>query len=197
MASPAGGGRAPARELRMSIEEVAKKLTLWHTATFRPILTHDELEPILTAAGFVPLPPLASGERDRRPPPAVAWREYAFLGAAAVAGPPAAPAVPARRRAPPQDVRGLPRRPPRRRPLPRQVCCGRLASSCCCTLACLHRLRIHVAVVAAPLRTNMGTHPVSRLRPGFFDRIRSLGGTGWDLQRPLRIRSCAAICSYS
>jgi hypothetical protein len=149
-------------------------------------------------------PAAAAGVGGAGPPPAVAWREYAFLGGAAVAGPPAAPAVPARRRAPPQDVRGLPRRrrglprrPPRRRPLPRQVCCGRLASSCCCTLACLHRLRIHVAVVAAPLRTNMGTHPVSRLRPGFFDRIRSLGGTGWDLQRPLRIRSCAAICSYS
>jgi hypothetical protein len=61
---------SPARELRMPIEEVAKKLTLWHTATFRPILTHDELEPILAAAGFVPLPPPASGERDRRPP----WR---------------------------------------------------------------------------------------------------------------------------
>ncbi|GJN15762.1 hypothetical protein PR202_gb02701 [Eleusine coracana subsp. coracana] len=84
MASSAGagaGGRAN-RELRVSIEEVAKKLSLWSSATFRPILTHDDLEPILAAAGFVPLPPPA--QRDR--PPAVTWREYAFLGGNA-AGP--------------------------------------------------------------------------------------------------------------
>nr|CAB3483456.1 unnamed protein product [Digitaria exilis] len=80
MAQPAGGGRG--RELRMSIEEVAKKLSLWHTATFRPILTHDELEPILSAAGFVPLPPPPPPAQDERaaPTPTVAWREYAFLG---------------------------------------------------------------------------------------------------------------------
>ncbi|TVT99148.1 hypothetical protein EJB05_55497, partial [Eragrostis curvula] len=73
MASSAGGRAAErnSRELRMSIEEVAKKMSLWHTATFRPILTHDDLEPILAAAGFVPLPP---GD------PAAAWREYVFLG---------------------------------------------------------------------------------------------------------------------
>ncbi|XP_062192884.1 uncharacterized protein LOC133896320 [Phragmites australis] len=77
------GGRAErgGRELRMSIEEVAKKLSLWHTATFRPILTHDELEPILAAAGFVALP----APKEERPPPAVAWREYAFLGGNAAA----------------------------------------------------------------------------------------------------------------
>ncbi|TKW11142.1 hypothetical protein SEVIR_6G214600v4 [Setaria viridis] len=80
----AGGGRG--RELRMSIEEVAKKLSLWHTATFRPILTHDELEPILALAGFVPAPPApapTNGQQEAECPPAgggVAWREYAYLG---------------------------------------------------------------------------------------------------------------------
>ena len=56
------------------MEDVAKKLTLWHTATFRPILTHDELEPIMASVGFVPLAAPVT------PPPAghVAWREYAF-----------------------------------------------------------------------------------------------------------------------
>jgi hypothetical protein len=87
MASSAGG-KAPesgSRELRMSIEEVAKKLTLWHSATFQPILTHAELEPILAAFDFVPLPPPpSSGEQDHRPP-AVAWREYVFLGGNAAA----------------------------------------------------------------------------------------------------------------
>ncbi|KAL6858934.1 hypothetical protein ACP4OV_017936 [Aristida adscensionis] len=74
----AGGGRTERgnRELRVTIEEVARKLSLWHSATFRPILTHDDLEPLLAAFGFVPLPP------PPPPPPkgAVAWREYAFLG---------------------------------------------------------------------------------------------------------------------
>ncbi|CAO2202496.1 unnamed protein product [Urochloa humidicola] len=83
MAQPAGaGGRG--RELRMSIEEVAKKLSLWHTATFRPILTHDELEPILASAGFVPAPPSRHQQQQEELCPAagsaVAWREYAFLG---------------------------------------------------------------------------------------------------------------------
>ena len=88
MAQPAGAGAGGGRgrELRMSIEEVAKKLSLWHTPTFRPILTHDELEPILGAAGFVPLPAPAPRQQQQEclPPAgaagAVAWREYAFLG---------------------------------------------------------------------------------------------------------------------
>ncbi|KAL6646148.1 hypothetical protein ACP70R_017756 [Stipagrostis hirtigluma subsp. patula] len=96
MAADGGaGGRAEksGRELRMTIEEVAKKLSLWHTATFRPILTHDELEPILAAFGFVPLPPPPTpsppkGEPQPSPAAAgaaVAWREYAFLGGNAAA----------------------------------------------------------------------------------------------------------------
>ncbi|PUZ52199.1 hypothetical protein GQ55_6G250900 [Panicum hallii var. hallii] len=90
MAQPAGAGGGRGRDLRMSIEEVAKKLSLWHTATFRPILTHDELEPILAAAGFVPLPPAPAPRQQQQQEclptahaaaaGAVAWREYAFLG---------------------------------------------------------------------------------------------------------------------
>lgn len=76
MAEPAG----KARERRVSIEEVAKKLSLWHTATFRPILTHAELEPILCAAGFVALPSAPATQQKQDERPGVAWREYAFLG---------------------------------------------------------------------------------------------------------------------
>lgn len=37
-------------------ETVAKKLAMWHTCTFRPIMTHNELEPLMAAFGFVALP---------------------------------------------------------------------------------------------------------------------------------------------
>ncbi|WVZ92223.1 hypothetical protein U9M48_038306 [Paspalum notatum var. saurae] len=90
-AGAGAGTKGRERRVSISIEEVAKKLSLWHTATFRPILTHDELEPILSAAGFVPLPPPAPAPvppKHQQPEPqeereravAVAWREYAFLG---------------------------------------------------------------------------------------------------------------------
>ncbi|CAD6246016.1 unnamed protein product [Miscanthus lutarioriparius] len=92
-AQPPGKGR----ERRVSIEEVAKKLSLWHTPTFRPILTHAELEPILCAAGFVALPPAPAPKQQQddreRERPGVAWREYAFLG-----GSNASPAAAAPRR---------------------------------------------------------------------------------------------------
>ncbi|OAY70692.1 hypothetical protein ACMD2_10531 [Ananas comosus] len=79
-----GGGKGRrAAEMRVAMEEMAKKLTLWHTRTFRPILTHDELEPIMSSVGFVPLP---VGPPPQQPPAqpssAVAWREYAFRAAA-------------------------------------------------------------------------------------------------------------------
>ncbi|XP_062195128.1 uncharacterized protein LOC133898447 [Phragmites australis] len=96
MASSAGRTERGGRELRMSIEEVAKKLSLWHTATFQPILTHDELEPILAAAGFVALPAPKEEELPPSAGTAVAWREYAFLGANAAAwrGPDPRPRLP-------------------------------------------------------------------------------------------------------
>ncbi|KAH9315642.1 hypothetical protein KI387_024269, partial [Taxus chinensis] len=48
---------------------IARKLALWHTKTFRPILCHEELEPIMSNLGFVGLPPSMD-----------CWREYRFEG---------------------------------------------------------------------------------------------------------------------
>ncbi|KQJ98947.1 uncharacterized protein LOC100824822 [Brachypodium distachyon] len=90
-AAAGGGGRSSSRDIRLTVQEAAKKLALWHTATFRPILTHDDLEPILYAAGFValplappppppPAPETGTGTEDHQERPAVLWREYAFLG---------------------------------------------------------------------------------------------------------------------
>jgi hypothetical protein len=89
----AGGGGRPAerssRDIRLTVQEAAKKLSLWHTATFRPIMTHDDLEPILADAGFVALPmPPDPPPQDQQPQQvqAVRWREYAFLGSGGGAG---------------------------------------------------------------------------------------------------------------
>ncbi|WOL13959.1 hypothetical protein Cni_G22739 [Canna indica] len=83
----------------VKIEEmVAKKLALWHTRTFRPIMNHDELEPIMAAAGFLPLPMAeAAPPAQEGPQAAVAWREYASRSEAATAA--AACGVSRRRRA--------------------------------------------------------------------------------------------------
>ncbi|XP_072980242.1 uncharacterized protein [Typha angustifolia] len=72
--SAASAGRRRPGEMKVTMEEMARKLTLWHTRTFRPILTHDELEPIMASVGFVPLPVPESTS----PAPAVEWREYVF-----------------------------------------------------------------------------------------------------------------------
>ncbi|KAK8950033.1 hypothetical protein KSP40_PGU007259 [Platanthera guangdongensis] len=39
--------------MKVAMQDVAKKLVLWHTPTFRPIITHDDLEPIMASLGFV------------------------------------------------------------------------------------------------------------------------------------------------
>ncbi|KAF8013260.1 hypothetical protein BT93_I1189 [Corymbia citriodora subsp. variegata] len=59
-----------------SMRECMRKLALWHTRTFKPIMTHDELEPIMATLGFVGLPPSASAGG------AVAWKEYAYSASA-------------------------------------------------------------------------------------------------------------------
>ncbi|KAG6471264.1 hypothetical protein ZIOFF_072374 [Zingiber officinale] len=71
----------------VKVEElIAKKLALWHTRTFRPIMTHDELEPLLAAAGFVPLPLPPPPPDGQKQAPAVVWREYASRLEAAAEG---------------------------------------------------------------------------------------------------------------
>ncbi|XP_062104429.1 uncharacterized protein LOC133815605 [Humulus lupulus] len=54
------------------MKECMRKLAIWYTRTFKPIMTHDELEPIMATLGFVGLPPstaaaAASGSL---------WKEY-------------------------------------------------------------------------------------------------------------------------
>ncbi|KAI5592814.1 hypothetical protein BDE02_04G178100 [Populus trichocarpa] len=51
------------------MEECMRKLALWHTRTFNPIMTHEELEPLMTTMGFVGLPPSSSS----------LWKEYAYM----------------------------------------------------------------------------------------------------------------------
>ncbi|KAM1684040.1 hypothetical protein ACFXTN_032148 [Malus domestica] len=41
-----------------------RKLALWYTRTFKPIMTHDELEPIMATLGFVGLPADVVGRGD-------------------------------------------------------------------------------------------------------------------------------------
>ncbi|XP_026662218.2 uncharacterized protein LOC103711603, partial [Phoenix dactylifera] len=77
-------GRVKA-EKGVSLGEMAKKLTLWHTRTFRPIFTHEELEPIMVAAGFLPLPVMEAPPPLSRGGGTAAWREYAYRAEAAAA----------------------------------------------------------------------------------------------------------------
>ncbi|KAF3434914.1 hypothetical protein FNV43_RR22001 [Rhamnella rubrinervis] len=48
------------------MKESMRKLAMWHTRTFKPIMTHDELEPIMATLGFVGRPPESS------------WKEYVY-----------------------------------------------------------------------------------------------------------------------
>ncbi|KAG5248203.1 cellulose synthase protein [Salix suchowensis] len=52
------------------MEDCMRKLALWQTKTFNPIMTHVELEPIMTTLGFVGLPPSSSSWP---------WKEYAYM----------------------------------------------------------------------------------------------------------------------
>ncbi|KAB5561682.1 hypothetical protein DKX38_006639 [Salix brachista] len=53
------------------MEDCMRKLALWQTKTFNPIMTHVELEPIMTTLGFVGLPPSSSSSWP--------WKEYAYM----------------------------------------------------------------------------------------------------------------------
>ncbi|KAF4373960.1 hypothetical protein CsatB_005115 [Cannabis sativa] len=53
------------------MKECMRKLALWHTRTFKPIMTHDELEPIMATLGFVGLPPSTAAVGSGN-----IWKEY-------------------------------------------------------------------------------------------------------------------------
>ncbi|XP_021773939.1 uncharacterized protein LOC110737896 [Chenopodium quinoa] len=52
--------------------ECTRKLAIWYTRTFKPIMTHEELEPIMATLGFTAQPetPAVNG---------VAWKEYLYV----------------------------------------------------------------------------------------------------------------------
>ncbi|XP_039018368.1 uncharacterized protein LOC120149715 [Hibiscus syriacus] len=58
----------------MGLSLCIKKLALWKTATFKPLMTHDELDPIMATMGFVGLPPYEEGS-------GFVWKEYVYYTA--------------------------------------------------------------------------------------------------------------------
>lgn len=54
------------------MRECMRKLALWYTRTFKPFVTHDELEPVMASLGFLPLPSSIDAVRGGL------WKEYAF-----------------------------------------------------------------------------------------------------------------------
>ncbi|GMI83796.1 hypothetical protein like AT4G38213 [Hibiscus trionum] len=59
----------------MSLSLCMKKLALWKTTTFKPLMTHDELEPVMATMGFVGLPPYQGSSGG------LAWKEYVYHAA--------------------------------------------------------------------------------------------------------------------
>ncbi|KAJ0693008.1 hypothetical protein HanPI659440_Chr15g0592341 [Helianthus annuus] len=59
------------------VVESIRKLTIWHTPTFHPIINHDELDHILSTLGFLPLPPAPTATTADAP----VWKEYSFPAA--------------------------------------------------------------------------------------------------------------------
>lgn len=50
-----------------------RKLALWYTKTFKPLMTHDELDHIMATMGFVALPPVHPTCST------LAWKEYVYM----------------------------------------------------------------------------------------------------------------------
>lgn len=75
--------RGREREYCCMMRDCTRKLALWHTRTFKPILTHEELEPILATKGFVvaarPSPSSSSSSGGGL----INWVEYVYAAAAA------------------------------------------------------------------------------------------------------------------
>lgn len=66
----------PSIPMEDCMRECMKKLALWFTNTFKPIMTHDELEPMMATLGFVGLPPTPSLLPSNGTP--MAWKEYVY-----------------------------------------------------------------------------------------------------------------------
>ncbi|PSS21827.1 Sperm mitochondrial-associated cysteine-rich protein [Actinidia chinensis var. chinensis] len=89
--------RSSEREKSMEdcMRECMRKLGLWYTRNFKPIMTHEELEPIMATRGFVPLPSSSAS----------AWKEYVYCAGAG--GWPPTEAPPPRPRLPYPRIDGL------------------------------------------------------------------------------------------
>lgn len=66
----------PSIPMEECMRECMKKLALWFTNTFKPIMTHEELEPMMATLGFVGLPPTPPLLPSNGSP--VAWKEYVY-----------------------------------------------------------------------------------------------------------------------
>ncbi|XP_022135814.1 uncharacterized protein LOC111007674 [Momordica charantia] len=56
------------------LRESMRKLAVWYTKTFKPIMTHEELEPIMATLGFVGLEPAVNGA-------GISWKSYKYSAA--------------------------------------------------------------------------------------------------------------------
>ncbi|TXG65058.1 hypothetical protein EZV62_012052 [Acer yangbiense] len=55
------------------MRECMRKLALWHTRTFKPIMTHDELDSIMVTKGFLALPPSSAAGNA-----SLTFKEYVY-----------------------------------------------------------------------------------------------------------------------
>ena len=64
-----------------------KKLAIWYTPNFKPIITHDELERYLSIHGFISQAPFstsatnAADNNDNSVAAVLMWKEYKYIGA--------------------------------------------------------------------------------------------------------------------
>lgn len=77
MAKAPSPSPSPAPPMEDCMRECMRKLGLWYTRTFKPFMTHEELEPILASLGFVPLPSYIDSSLNG-PGPGAVWRDYAY-----------------------------------------------------------------------------------------------------------------------
>ncbi|XP_058190536.1 uncharacterized protein LOC131307840 [Rhododendron vialii] len=66
---------SPAPPMEDCMRECMRKLGLWYTRTFKPFMTHEELEPIMASLGFVPLPSYIDSSLNGA---GAVWRDYAY-----------------------------------------------------------------------------------------------------------------------